>query len=238
MAAPREYSFAAVLTGDFIASRRRMAALDRSMAVIAETARDIAADTGMHCVFQRFRGDGWQVFLSDGEIGMDAALRVIAALTAADALQTRLALGFGSACLSDDNDLASAHGAAFTTSGDLLDAMDKADHLAAPRFETPDATAYAALVMFLDAESRSWTRGQAEAVFEALRRAEPTQEEIARKIGITRQAVQSRLSGTALPAVLHALHAFRSRLRDICTDPDTETGRPAQAMPAAGGRGR
>lgn len=209
------YSLAAVLTGDFIGSRRNASALQHAMDVLQTVASDLPGDLNCSVIFDRYRGDGWQILLTEGRHGLRAALRIIAALQHANALPTRIALGFGQAALPPDNDLGAASGPAFVTAGDVLAAMDRNQRLAIPRIPDPAHAAYKALVLFLDSESRNWTRGQAEAMYEALRLQPQTQEEIASRLGVTRQAIQSRLSGTTLGAVEEALHAFETRMKDM-----------------------
>lgn len=216
------FPFAAVLTGDFVGSRRDADALVQAMQVLRGFVADLPDDLHMTPVFDRYRGDGWQVLLPEAQPGLRVALRIIAALKRDAALPTRIALGFGPAQLPSDHDLGAASGPAFLDAGDALSGMDRQQRLAIPRASDPAQSAYGALVAFLDHESQGWTRGQAEALDKALRLSAPTQDEIATSLGVTRQAVQSRLSGTALAAITAALHAFESRL-DAIFDAGTKT---------------
>ena len=85
------HDFASVLTGDLVASRRHGAeALDEAMQVLDRASRDIGEDLDTKPVFQRHRGDGWQLVLPMGQYGLRAALRIQAALAAAGSLATRL----------------------------------------------------------------------------------------------------------------------------------------------------
>lgn len=209
------FSFAAVLTGDFIGSRRDAGALTHAMQVLETVVQDLPDDPHVTPVFDRYRGDGWQLFLPEGEPGLRVALRITAALKRDTALPTRIALGFGGAELPENQDLGAASGDAFVVAGDVLAGMDRNQRLAIPYVDDPAQAAYEALILFMDSESRNWTSGQAEALYEALRQTSPTQDDIASKLGVTRQAIQSRLSGTALNAIQQGLHAFERRLRDL-----------------------
>ncbi|WP_300445014.1 hypothetical protein [uncultured Mameliella sp.] len=210
------HDFASVLTGDLVASRRHGAeALDEAMQVLDRASRDIGEDLDTKPVFQRHRGDGWQLVLPMGQYGLRAALRIQAALAAAGSLATRIGIGVGPAHIPDDGDLAAASGAAFHMAGDVLAGLARGTHLALPPIPGALGDALGALMLFVDREAQGWNRTQGQALFEALRIQTPTQEEIAQKVGVTRQAVQSRLSGTALDALQETLRVYESRIDTI-----------------------
>jgi hypothetical protein len=217
MACETHHPFAAVLTGDIVKSRGLTdRALSGVMDTLADSVSDIGKDLGLHAGFARYRGDGWQAFLPEGAPALRAALRLIAALTARHkGAATRMTIGLGAADLPPDRALGAASGAAFVTSGDLLAAQERWQRLTlAPRA----GQALCAVTQLLDWQARQWTAPQAEALFEALRIQTPTQEEIAARIGgVTRQAIQIRLSGTGLPAIQEALHVFESTVADLWT---------------------
>ncbi len=210
------HDFASVLTGDLVASRRHGAeALDEAMQVLDRASRDIGEDLDTKPVFQRHRGDGWQLVLPMGQYGLRAALRIQAALAAAGSLATRIGIGVGLAHIPDDGNLAAASGAAFHMAGDVLAGLARGTHLALPPIPSALGDALGALMLFVDREAQGWNRTQGQALFEALRIQTPTQEEIAQKVGVTRQAVQSRLSGTALDALQETLRVYESRIDTI-----------------------
>ncbi len=208
--------FASVLTGDLVASRRHGPdALDEAMQVLERASHDIGEDTGAPPLFQRHRGDGWQIFLPMAQTGLRAALRIQAALVAAGSLSTRIGIGVGPAQIPDDGNLAAASGVAFHMAGDVLAGMGRGTQLALPRIPGALGEALGALMLFVDREAQGWNRTQGQALFEALRVQAPTQEEIAQKAGVTRQAVQSRLSGTALDALQETLRVYEDRMEMI-----------------------
>lgn len=210
------HDFASVLTGDLVASRRHGAeALDEAMQVLDRASRDIGEDLDTKPVFQRHRGDGWQLVLPMGQYGLRAALRIQAALAAAGSLSTRIGIGVGPARIPDDGNLAAASGAAFHMAGDVLAGLARGTHLALPPIPGALGDALGALMLFVDREAQGWNGTQGQALFEALRVQTPTQEEIAQKVGVTRQAVQSRLSGTALDALQETLRVYESRIDTI-----------------------
>ncbi|WP_425098360.1 hypothetical protein [Tropicibacter sp. S64] len=211
-------NFAAVLTGDLVSSRKQdSAAVDRAMQILREAVAGFPEDWRMPSeafVFDRHRGDGWQVFLPQGEMALRTALRLIAALTKEPdlSLSTRIGVGLGKARVPPSRDLGAAHGAAFTDAGDVLDGMDRQQKLA---FPWPIGLSMLAIAGLLDWQSQNWTAAQAEALYEALRNQTPTQEEIARQFGVSRQAVQIRLSKAGSHAILEAVYAFESQIAEI-----------------------
>jgi hypothetical protein len=209
-----DFHFAAVLTGDIIKSRRQSnTVLDAMMTTLRDATHDIGRDMGVDAVFSRHRGDGWQVFLPKGRCALRATLRLIAALTAHHkGAETRIGIGLGNAVLPDDLTLGAASGGAFTRSGDALAGLSRHHRLS---LSLPPNAPLTALTALLDWQARQWTAAQSEALFEALRQVPQTQEDIATTIGgVTRQAVQIRLSGVGLYAVVQAIDAFEHNIQE------------------------
>lgn len=208
------HEFAAVLTGDIRESRAmNEPTLSKVMGMIAEAADDIENDLAFKVHFDRHRGDGWQVVLPSAQAALRAALRISAALTAqGDGLQTRIAIGLGTAIIPANGDLGAASGTAFVEAGDMLDTMDRHETIV---IDKQVGTVATAMIGLLDWQTQNWTAPQAAALFEALRHRTPTQEEIATKFGVSRQAIQLRLAGTALPAIREAIYAFERHIRAL-----------------------
>ena len=116
----------AVLTGDLIKSTAAPArAVDFSLAALDHAAEEIAGWGLGATRFTRFRGDGWQVYLSADDQVLRAALFLAACLRAAETgLRTRIGGGVGAVERLDD-DLGRAAGPAFIRSGRALDAMPR-----------------------------------------------------------------------------------------------------------------
>jgi hypothetical protein len=188
-------SNAAVLTGDLIRSTDvAPAQAAAAMDCIAATAQLIDAPF----VFSRFRGDGWQIYLEKAGLGLATALLITARLRARGGLESRIALGLGEAFFAKPTapitaqDLASATGSAFTASGRALDLIPKGRRL------TIDGAGvdrlHQRLIAMLDLRSQKWSREQAEVLEIALApHTDTTQEGMAARRGITRQAVAARL---------------------------------------------
>ncbi|QQA41188.1 hypothetical protein [Pelagovum pacificum] len=203
-------TISAVLTGDLVASRT--AGNDRVDAAIdALSAAAIAFGDDHHTAlrFTRHRGDGWQVHLSDPSLILIAGLWFLARLRAADlGVDTRISIGTGPVDSTGTLDLSDANGPAFHRSGDGLDQMPRRRRLVmAGDGIGPWQDAVADLA---DGLSVGWTAAQAEAVSHALSPRGTTHEAIAARLGITRQAVQSRLAAAGMAHLQGALDAFRA----------------------------
>ncbi|MEZ5779933.1 MAG: winged helix-turn-helix transcriptional regulator [Paracoccaceae bacterium] len=199
----------AVLTGDLVdSSKLGPEKTDRAMSLLATAARDVAGwPEAAPTRFTRFRGDGWQFIALPPERALRAALLVIARLAAHPALPaTRIAIGLGAADSLGTDDLGDAHGPAFSSSGRALEDLAKNDRLAIGGTEVTPL--HAAILDLLDERTGRWTPEQAEAMAFALHPDDPTQADIAERLGISPQAVNYRLRGAGAAAIKRALHAW------------------------------
>lgn len=180
----------AILTGDLIGSTA--APTDRVEATMNRLAL-CAVAIGPEACFTRFRGDGWQMRLVEPGYCLRDSLYILACLRAKNLLSTRIAVGIGVEYPTDAKDLSTAMGPAFTASGRALDMMRPGETLALAG-EGNDIDRYRQLVFAFAADHAArWSTEQAEAMTMALGPDGMTQETIAARLGITRQAVGARL---------------------------------------------
>ncbi|EAR51689.1 hypothetical protein OG2516_03855 [Oceanicola granulosus HTCC2516] len=199
---------AAVLTGDLVASRAADAAsTDAAMARLAEAADAFGREVGHDLRFTRFRGDGWQVLVPDAALALDATLAMLAGLAGAE-LATRIAIGIGAVDHPGSRDLADAAGSAFVASGDALESLPRRNRLAIAGDDV--APWQAGALDLIEHIATGWSAAQAEAAAYVLRPNPLTQDEIAARLGITRQAVQSRLAAAGAGHFERILAAFRA----------------------------
>lgn len=213
-----EFPLAAVLTGDLIASRDAASGhVDKAMDSLEAAARAFGNEWETDLRFTRFRGDGWQVFLEKPWYVLDAIIFMIARLKAADlGIDTRVAAGIGAVNSLGTDDLSDADGEAFYVSGDLLDSI-KSPRTLEIGGEGIGIWQRIAIGQ-VDCLVTGWTAAQAEAVafsmshkelddtesMSHLREYDSTtalqllrlvsQDIVAKRLGITRQAVQARLA--------------------------------------------
>ncbi len=206
-----------VITGDLIKSRSvTTAALNTTFETLSAAAADFGADWGLDLRFTRYRGDGWQIALGRPELTLHVVLFILARLRAGQSgVKTRLAIGIGPADTLGTDDLSDANGTAFIISGHHLDKMSRKRTLAIAGYGI--GATQAAIIGFTEFITATWTAAQAEAVAHAMRDFPRTQDEIAAELGITRQAVQSRLASAGLAYFETAIRAFRDH--DFTTPP-------------------
>ena len=198
----------AVLTGDLVQSRRTSAArVDAAIAALSEASSAFSTALNLDLGFTRDRGDGWQVVLSEPRLVLRAMIYLRARLIGADlGLDTRISAGIGFIESRGTRDLSDATGEAFFISGDHLEMTKKRRMVLAG---AGIGIWQNAVILLADQLVSGWSAAQAEAAAIMVLH-ETTQEDIAGRLGITRQAVQLRLAGSGLAALDEAFEAFKT----------------------------
>ena len=202
--------FMAVLTGDLVASQKSgTEKAERAMQQIMASASDLAGITQHDTRFTRFRGDGWQILLTNAGHALRACLIILADLRASGlGIDTRIAVGIGAIDHSGTTDLSDAAGAAFLASGRGLDVLTKQRRLTISGGQSEYHLLQAGIFDLVDWQSRQWSPLQAQAVALALRPNWRTHQDLASRLGITRQAMQSRLASAGFAALELPILAF------------------------------
>ena len=215
----------AVLTGDIegssklpVAERKRLGA--RLVRVGAELQRVHGAAVPLP--LEVFRGDAWQLLVTEPGRALRVALELAAALRSlADMpLATRVGIGIGAVRFVPAKSVAGGDGPAYAAAGAALDGLGAHERLGLG-FAPAEAAALGAarvvllgaLVTSLDAVAQDWTRARARAVLEALRGA--TQAETGaswRPKAISQQAVAQHLAKGRWHAIDRGVGAFEGAL--------------------------
>ena len=200
---------AAIFTGDLIgSSKAETDQVDQSIAALAAASRKIAEWSGSDTRFTRFRGDGWQAYLGNPGLVCRAMLLFMATLkSAGGGLSTRMSIAVGKVNRLGEMGLSDAAGPALTLSGRNLDRSMTFSNLV---YAEPEAKGFwkPAILDLAHWQASRWSREQAEAVCLALDLPRPPDADLARHLGISRQALQARLKGSGLMATSNALTAF------------------------------
>ena len=194
-----------VLTGDIVASSELdVDALEATLNAVAEAAADIGGWPGVsQWGFARRGGDAWQLAFDAPALGLRAALFINAAIRRLDkARMTRIAMAVGAGQMPGDDPNA-AHGAGFTASGRLLEALPAGTYL-----DDAAGGAAAAAARLADHIAQGWTPAQARALAEQLPPRAGPRAEAAARLGISRQAVDQALWAAGFPAIEAALEAL------------------------------
>jgi hypothetical protein len=195
---------AAVLTGDLIGSTNATPeTVDGAMNLLSFTAHRIWPLSR----FTRYRGDGWQIYLANPGLGLAAMLLLSTKLRAAGGLETRIALGLGTANIGADIGLATASGSAFTASGRALDNLEPTRRLVLAG-EGVDLL-HMRLIAMIDRQTANWSKEQAEVIEMLLSpKGPPTQSLMAERLGISRQAVAARIHAAGFDQINWAANDF------------------------------
>jgi hypothetical protein len=203
-------SLRAVLTGDVVGSSRLPAPFRRDLpAMLKKCGQDVQKAFPRRVPFELsvFRGDSWQMIVSDPAAALRAALfmrlGVIEAGPPGMRLDTRVAVAIEKIDFVPAGYVAEGDGPAYRASGAALDGLSDQSRmiLVTPN---PDPAASVA-IQLMDAIIQDWTPAQARAVKGRLRGL--IQADIAKTWpqGITQQAVARHLMRAHWPAVERAL---------------------------------
>lgn len=198
-----------VLTGDLVGSSDLASSeVDSALTRIEAATQCMAHWTKGTPQFARRGGDGWQVAVMSPHLCLRAALYLRACLRREGDTETRIALAIGQGTLPDDGDLNAAHGPVFVASGRLLTTITGHALMA-----HASGGAEHAATRLADHIASGWTQAQARAIAAVLPPDAPPRAEIAKSIGITRQAVNQALWSAGYPALADALDALEQGAR-------------------------
>jgi len=211
-----------VLTGDVVNSSRLDNQNRVKLPVILKASFNLVKSIlpdAIHSPFTIFRGDSFQGVLLKPADALKAALLIRAQLIfnfsgplLREAIDARIAIGIGTINFLPKNRKSSeGDGQAFQLSGSGLDNMKKHQHLVIRTPWNEIDEEFATECALLDGLINHWSAAQAEAVLKQLQGL--TQEDMARKIGITQPAVVSRLKA----AEARSVEVFCKRFASVIT---------------------
>ncbi len=212
----------AVLTGDFIGFSGLPADLRQNMYFVL---KDGGAGISrawpdlMPWPVDVFRGDGWQILLTDPALSLRTGLFLRAHIrsSAGKDVDTRLAIAIGAVDYVPEGRVSAGDGEAFRMSGRLLEKMT-APGAGSIRFRMdrhPSSGCLDALARMTGDMARQWTPPQARAVAGALQGMPHPQISRLWKKPISPQAVSKHLARAGWPGLRHALEAFEQALGHI-----------------------
>lgn len=210
--------FATVLTTDIIGSTRlKKKELDRVRDVLDKEFRSIQKKHKKGSVFfELYRGDSFQGIILEMEKALEIALLLKSAVNKINLergkasrnrmVDFRMALGIGKIDSMPKN-LKEAGGEAFLFSGRSLDAMKHRQQRTSLKTEYEDINhEFEVHFKFLDLLTERWSIAAAETVYWLLQGKKEV--EIAKKIGISQSAVNSRKKASGWEAVLKLLGRY------------------------------
>ena len=221
----------AVLTGDIIASGEMPA---ERLKHVRDALREAAGwvcnsfPRPVEARLDMYRGDAWQILLSEQDLALRFALGLQAQLHARLEAGTRIAIGLGQAEEIDPDKVSLSTGEAFTLSGRALEQMTGYfDLTAALPGRAKELGNWVPATCHLCSELvRGWTRRQAEIVGLALIHPGDTHEELAGRLDppVTKQAVTAALAGANWRGLQEALKVFEMTDWHAILQPEDASG--------------
>lgn len=199
----------AVLTGDLVGSSRLTAAsLDGARQAFATAAAEIEAwrPRLVGAAPDFFRGDSWQMLLTQPGFSLRAAFYIRASLKAGDPdWDTRIGIGLGEIDRIDKQRTSLSAGEAFLLSGRALDEMGEAlDIVVRGPKNGLRWGALEPLAHICSAVMDDWSQKQAQAAKLALAPDAPSQAKMADLLGVSQQAVSKALGAAKITSILRA----------------------------------
>jgi hypothetical protein len=162
-----------------------------------------------------FRGDGWQMLLTDPVLSLRATLyfrAYIRSKTARQKIDTRMAIAVGAIDYIPENRVSAGDGAAFRMSGKLLDKINRSKS-ATMRLMMEDKKTAMSLnrtVLKTGLLAAQWTALQAKAMMGKLKGWSHDQISADGHPGISSQAIRRRIIQDGWPQIHHALSVYEA----------------------------
>lgn len=197
----------AVLTGDIVKSTQMpLGMLDEVFERLSETAEIVTKWQGSPTYLTRNRGDGWQM-LAEPSCAFRAVLAACAAVrSVSKRADTRIALAIGGGHIPGSS-LADASGPAFIASGRALEKLKSRRTLAFAETEGVNAL----FLRLAEEIVARWTEAQAQVALRAFAPAHPTQDEIAKSLGVTPQTVNGHFEAGGFDALIEMCDFLEGR---------------------------
>jgi len=228
---PTHQTLSAVLTGDIINSSglgpRELESVRLSLISAVGTVRGWKRGL-VKGQIEFFRGDGWQLLVSDPAMAMRVGIFLRACLLASGLADTRVAIGIGGVEKSSSRKVSLARGPAFVLSGHALDNMTLYSSIAieAPKSAGLFASWLPVVGHLCSSLIEQWTRRQAELVCAVIDPKRPDFETVAQTLrpAISKQAVAKGLRGAQWHAIHEAIDQFEDTPWEAVLAPDTVKG--------------
>ncbi len=164
-----------------------------------------------------YRGDGWQLLLSEPGFSLRTALFLRAALISTGQADTRISVGIGEIEHINEKKISQSGGKAFEFSGTGLDRLTKRSYMTVSGILTPQKLEISVFEL-CDAIVQNWTKRQAEAVFWALQGLDHSQIAENMRPETTRQAATHFINKSAWPTVEDAIKRYEYMVikKNIC----------------------
>lgn len=212
----------AVLTGDIVDSSGLQRVDEQPVSALIERAGKWVKDrfqTAIHAQVDVFRGDSWQMAVSEPALAFRIGLIFRALLRTNFGMDSRVSIGFGKVDFLPPNNISTGAGQAFTLSGQGLIECRKPARMKmsfppqAGKFYGQGLNTIAQLI---DLQVGRWTSGQSQAIAGAL--INMTQAEIAagwQPTPVSQQAISQHLENAGWTQIKSALQYLENTIPEI-----------------------
>lgn len=207
---PKKNHVTSVITGDIINSRNVnpriwLAPLKKTLSSLGEPPK----------TWEIYRGDSFQLEVSDPSLSLLAAIRIKAHLKSIRNVDVRMAIGIGEKAFSASK-ITESNGEAFISSGEKLEALKKEKQNLAVKTPWNEFDREMNLcIRFALIAMDDWTSNTAEVIKILLDNPQMTQTKLAEKLKITQSAVSGRQKRSYYAEIMELESLFREKIKNL-----------------------
>lgn len=199
-----------VITGDIINSKR-----NSPKAWLKPLKKELDAIGKSPKFWEIYRGDSFQVIVSDPKNALLTAIKIKATLKSIQGINVRMSIGMGSRTHNAPK-ITESNGSAFVHSGEKFETLKKEKQNLAIKSDWPvfDEEMNLYLKLSLIAMD-NWTVNAAEIVKTAMENPGKLQEELGQIVGIKQNAISNRLKRAYYGEIMEVNEMYKSKLKSL-----------------------
>ena len=199
-----------IITGDIIQSR-----LTDARRWLPRLKKELSAKGKSPRVWQVYRGDSFQLEEKDPGMALMTAIRIKATIKAVKDLDVRMAIGIGEKKFTSQ-EIVESGGEAFIFSGETFETLKKTRQNLAIRTPWPDFDRDMNVFFKLASiPMDDWTPGSAELMHLLIRNPTLTQEDVAKKLGLTQPSVSERQNRSHFDEIMELEKLYREKITKL-----------------------
>ena len=196
-----------IITGDIIQSR-----LTHARRWLPRLKKELSAKGKSPRAWQVYRGDSFQLEEKDPGMALMTAIRIKATIKAVKDLDVRMAIGIGEKKFTSQ-EIVESGGEAFIFSGETFETLKKTRQNLAIRTPWPDFDRDMNVFFRLASiPMDDWTPGSAELMHLLIRNPTLTQEDVAKKLGLTQPSVSERQNRSHFDEIMELEKLYREKI--------------------------
>ena len=196
-----------IITGDIIQSR-----LTDARRWLPRLKKELSAKGKSPRAWQVYRGDSFQLEEKDPGMALMTAIRIKATIKAVKDLDVRMAIGIGEKKFTSQ-EIVESGGEAFIFSGETFETLKKTRQNLAIRTPWPDFDRDMNVFFRLASiPMDDWTPGSAELMHLLIRNPTLTQEDVAKKLGLTQPSVSERQNRSHFDEIIELEKMYHEKI--------------------------